>query len=89
MQPAPSLAASPVERSLAEIHLADLTEGKSYYPSPAAWDDEVLYFLMLDRFSDGKEHGGFSDVNGNPVPAGKARTTPLFRIEADANNAEW
>ncbi|NTW47315.1 MAG: alpha-amylase, partial [Chlorobaculum sp.] len=89
MQPDPSPSVSSVERSLAEIHLADLTEGKSYYPSPAAWDDEVLYFLMLDRFSDGKEHGGFNDVNGNPVPAGKARATPLFRIEADANNAEW
>lgn len=89
MQPNASPSASPVERSLAEIHLADLTAGKNYFPSPAAWDDEVLYFLMLDRFSDGKEHGGFSDVNGNPVPADKARTTPLFCIEADANNAEW
>lgn len=89
MQPNASPAASPVERSLAEIHLADLTAGKNYFPSPAAWDDEVLYFLMLDRFSDGKEHGGFSDVNGKPVPEDKDRTTPLFRIEADANNAEW
>ncbi len=89
MQPNASPAASQVERSLAEIHLADLMAGKNYFPSPAAWDDEVLYFLMLDRFSDGKEHGGFSDVNGNPVPADKARTTPLFCIEADANNAEW
>ncbi|NTV68384.1 MAG: alpha-amylase, partial [Chlorobaculum sp.] len=85
----PSPAASPVERSLAEIRLADLTADKSYFPSPATWEDEVLYFLMLDRFSDGKEHGGFNDLDGKPLPADKARTTPLFRIEADANNAEW
>ena len=82
-------AASTVERSLEEIDLGLLTANKSYHPSPAAWDDEVLYFLMLDRFSDGKEYGGFGDVHGSPVEADKDRTTPLFRLETDANNAEW
>ena len=28
-----------------------------YHPSPADWRDEVLYFLLPDRFSDGKETG--------------------------------
>jgi glycosidase len=82
-------AVSPVERSLEEIRLTDLTEGKTYFSSPAAWDDEVLYFLMLDRFSDGKEFGGFGDVHGSPVEVDKARTTPMFRLQTDANNAEW
>lgn len=27
----------------------------SYYPSPSDWRDEILYFLLPDRFSDGKE----------------------------------
>ena len=27
----------------------------SYFPSPVDWRDEVLYFLLPDRFSDGKE----------------------------------
>ncbi|MGB8190325.1 MAG: alpha-amylase family glycosyl hydrolase [Chitinophagaceae bacterium] len=27
-----------------------------YFPSPQDWRDEVLYFLLPDRFSDGKEH---------------------------------
>ncbi|UWX56935.1 alpha-amylase family glycosyl hydrolase [Chlorobaculum sp. MV4-Y] len=84
-----SPALSPVERSLAEIQLTELTAGKTYYSSPSTWEDEVLYFLILDRFSDGREHGGFNDVSGNPVVAGETRTTPLFRIETDANNAEW
>ncbi len=84
-----SPALSPVERSLAEIRLAELTAGKTCYSSPATWEDEVLYFLMLDRFSDGREHGGFNDVSGAPVAADGTRTTPLFRIEADANNADW
>jgi len=26
-----------------------------YYPSPADWRDEFLYFLLVDRFSDGQE----------------------------------
>ena len=33
------------------------TTGRTFFPSPAAWEDEVLYFLMLDRFSDGRENG--------------------------------
>jgi glycosidase len=28
---------------------------QSYFPSPADWRDEVLYFLLVDRFSDGNE----------------------------------
>src|SRR5687768_8612430 len=27
-----------------------------WHPSPADWRDEVLYFLLPDRFSDGQEH---------------------------------
>ena len=30
-------------------------EGVSYFSSPVDWRDEVLYFLLPDRFSDGKE----------------------------------
>ncbi len=29
----------------------------SYHPSPVDWRDEVLYFLLVDRFSDGREDG--------------------------------
>jgi hypothetical protein len=36
----------------------------------------VLYFLMLDRFSDGNENGGHADVMGRPATTG---TTPLYR----------
>jgi glycosidase len=70
-----------VERSLKDIDWSALTAGRTYYPSPAAWNDEVLYFLMVDRFSDGKEHGGFGDLNGVPVAGPTAkRATPLFDL---------
>jgi glycosidase len=75
-----------MEQSLAEINLKDLVAGRSYYPSPAAWEDEVLYFLLVDRFSDGKEYNGFQDNQNQPVsPAG--RTTDLFG-PADAGNID-
>lgn len=34
-----------------------LPRRQSYYPSPDDWRDEVLYFLLVDRFSDGQEAG--------------------------------
>jgi glycosidase len=33
----------------------DLPRRAQYFPSPADWRDEVLYFLLPDRFSDGQE----------------------------------
>lgn len=33
-----------------------LPRRQRYYPSPADWRDEILYFLLVDRFSDGQEH---------------------------------
>lgn len=49
--------------------------------SPSAWEDEVLYFLLVERFSDG--HGdGCRDVAGVKV----AGTTPMFTT-LDAGNA--
>lgn len=63
-----------IEKSIADINLAALTAGRSYTPSPAAWEDEVLYFLMLDRFSDDDEKG-YADNDGIPVTSG---STPIY-----------
>jgi glycosidase len=32
-----------------------LPRRQDYYPSPVDWREEVLYFLLVDRFSDGQE----------------------------------
>ena len=32
-----------------------LPRRQQFHPSPADWRDEVLYFLLVDRFSDGRE----------------------------------
>ncbi len=69
------------ERSLAELDLAGLCQ-RDFFPSPAAWEDQVFYFLMLDRFSDGREDG----CKGNDGAKVGNGGTPLFQPE-DANNA--
>lgn len=66
-----------IEKSLLELDFASLTR-RTFTPSPAAWEDQVLYFLLLDRFSDGNESGGHRDSAGGPVESG---ATPLYRPE--------
>jgi glycosidase len=72
--------AEPIEKSLLDLDFARLTK-RTFTPSPAAWEDQVLYFLLLDRFSDGKEKDGYRDSDGRPVTAG---TTPLFQPQDPA-----
>ena len=64
-----------MEQRLSDVDLTALTAGRTYFASPAAWEDEVLYFLMLDRFSDGRENG-CRDNTGAVVTTG---TTPAFQ----------
>ncbi|GAA3457098.1 alpha-amylase family glycosyl hydrolase [Dactylosporangium matsuzakiense] len=68
-------------RRIADIDFAALTRGP-FHPSPDDWADEVLYFLIVDRFSDGGERG-YRDSDGTTVMTG---TTPPLR-EADRGNA--
>jgi glycosidase len=79
------------ERSLLQIDLKSLRR-RRFTPSPAAWEDQVLYFMMLDRFSDGKEQG-YRDNQGHVAAGG---ITPLFQpadvdnaIQNDADAARW
>ena len=71
-----------MEQRIADIDFDGLVAGRTFFPSPAAWEDEVRYFLMLDRFSDGRENL-FLDNNGNAVTTG---STPPFQA-TDRSNA--
>lgn len=66
--------------SIYDINFENLTD-RGYYPSPVAWEDHVLYFLMLDRFSNNKENG-YLNNEGLIVKTG---STPPFS-EADSGN---
>jgi len=37
------------------LDIYTLPRREKYFPSPNDWRNEVLYFLLPDRFSDGKE----------------------------------
>jgi glycosidase len=39
------------------VRAVDLPRREKFFPSPADWRDEVIYFLLPDRFSDGREAG--------------------------------
>jgi 1,4-alpha-glucan branching enzyme len=77
-----------LEQSINDIDWQTYQQRSTFTPSPAAWEDQVLYFLMLDRFSDGNEKG-YNDNDDNPVNTG---ATPLFQFDADAyqaNRQQW
>lgn len=80
--PAPNTTHDQIERRLKDIDWAALRR-PAYTPSPAAWEDQVLYFLMLDRFSDGNEKD-YRDNAGNVASTGG---TPPFRFPDDAYRA--
>ena len=67
--------AETIEKSLLDLDFASLTR-RTFTPSPAAWEDQVLYFLLLDRFSDGKEKGGYRDNDGRPVTRRRHAAVP-------------
>ncbi|NLT56479.1 MAG: alpha-amylase [Actinomycetales bacterium] len=67
-------------RSVSELDLAGACSGTTT-PSPAAWEDEVLYFLLLDRFARGVEEGYPTPPDLTP-----GELIPRF-VAADAGNA--
>lgn len=62
-----------------------------HHPSPSSWADQVLYFFLLDRFSDGNEDG-VADPDGVPGSG----STPLFTpadtgsaVATESDAAQW
>lgn len=67
-----------IEKSLSDIDFQQLISQGKYTSSPDAWEDETLYFLMLDRFSDGNENE-YIDNNGDNFINGK--TSPYHNSD--------
>lgn len=69
----------------ASVRGVDLPRREQYHPSPADWRDEVLYFLLPDRFSDAQEGGRpildapTLPLRGRPDSASTAGPSPLDR----------
>jgi hypothetical protein len=62
-------------QSLTQLDFASLSPTSGLFPSPIAWEDQVFYFLLLDRFSDGNEKG-YKDNQGNLYRVGQPHCTP-------------
>jgi glycosidase len=74
-------------RRLADLDLAALTARPGHFTtSPVAWEDEVLYFLLLDRFSDGREA---DRPPLRPGDRGNAVTTEADAAAWRAAGASW
>ncbi|RYZ87388.1 MAG: hypothetical protein EOP04_11785, partial [Proteobacteria bacterium] len=73
--------------SVEEVDLDAIIEERNdnggYKPSPDAWEDETLYFLLLDRFSDGKE----DCVIAADDESRSHGERPLYNPAKDAGNA--
>ena len=67
--------------SINDIPWTEILQQNHYHPSPRDWSDQVIYFLLIDRFSNGLEDG-CKDAAGRIVQG----STPLFS-PGDANNA--
>jgi glycosidase len=72
---------------MSQTRLADLDwkplRQRRFHPSPSAWEDQVLYFLLPDRFSDGKERN-YLGIGGRRTTGG---TTDPFDRGRDLENA--
>ncbi len=67
--------------SIKDIQWAQILKQNHYHPSPLDWSDQVIYFLLTDRFSNGQEDG-YKDAAGTVVQG----TAQMFS-PADAGNA--
>lgn len=69
------------------IRAVQLPRRIAYHPSPADWRDEVIYFLLPDRFSDGLEHTRPLVDPMNP----QAARPPGFTLAkwAESGGARW
>ncbi|MFW6378319.1 MAG: hypothetical protein ACOCZY_02835 [Bacillota bacterium] len=43
-------------KSIQDVNLKELTAAREYTKSPEAWEEQVLYFLVVDRFANGENY---------------------------------
>lgn len=81
-----------IPKAIADIDFHKLVvENGPYFPSPANWEDEVLYFMMVDRFSNGREFGNFRNDEGEEVIQTDVRDVPPLQSNDrhSADPATW
>ncbi len=68
-----------------------LPRRQEYHPSPVDWRDEVLYFLLVDRFSDGRERDR-KLLDRSKLPAARPDTRGMpwsWQLWAESGSSRW
>ncbi|RQD79372.1 MAG: alpha-amylase, partial [Halanaerobium sp. MSAO_Bac5] len=42
-------------KKIESLNLKEITQNKDFFKSPEAWDEEIFYFLLVDRFNSDQE----------------------------------
>lgn len=71
--------------SIHDINKDALIQGRTYTPSPDSWENEVLYFLVADRFSNGQEQCLYNRAEDYE----NALATPQGRTAWDKSGSGW
>jgi glycosidase len=50
-------------KSIEDFNLKEITEKREYQKSPEAWDEQIFYFLLVDRFASEKEYPLYDQKN--------------------------
>jgi len=50
-------------KSIEDFNLNEITEKREYQKSPEAWDEQIFYFLLVDRFASEKEYPLYDQKN--------------------------
>ncbi len=58
---------SHLPQRIADLDLASLCREGGHFPSPESWQDQSLYFLLIDRFSDGDEQTADAPRGSTPL----------------------
>jgi glycosidase len=68
-----------------------LPRRQEYHPSPVDWRNEVLYFLLVDRFSDGQERGRkLLDRSNLPAARPDIKGEPWsWQLWAESGASRW
>lgn len=70
----------------ADFNLKDITKNRKYQSSPEAWEEQVLYFLLVDRFADGKERPLFDPEENFENALNNAETKNKWETQGECWN---
>ncbi len=66
-----------------DFNLKDIRQEGNYHSSPEAWEEQILYFLLVDRFADGKNRPLFEPETDFENALKNDRTKKIWENQGD------